>query len=99
MKQIVSKKFIDAGYKFLLELELNTRIEKRIDGDRWHTLTIYFVEGDSKTLFRTESILDSNLEQEILNVERSLEVWVTSQLSIAKYERDPRLEKLGFFKK
>lgn len=35
----MNKVFEYRGYKFNIKVELNTRTERRMDGERWHTVT------------------------------------------------------------
>ena len=91
--QTVNKQFEYRGFKFNIKLELNTRIEKRIDGDRWHTVTCNCIDVDN--YYKKEEVLDKFLEMQIYDSERYAKEYVDKKLDGEK-PVDKRLSDLGF---
>ena len=88
-----NKQFEYRGFKFNIKVELNTRVEKRIDGDRWHTVTTNFMDVDN--YYQKEEVLDKFLEMQIGDSERYAKEYVNKKLD-GESPIDKRLSSLGF---
>ena len=76
--ETLNKVFEYRGFKFNIKLELNTKIEKRIDGDRWHTVTTNCM--DSNNFYTKNEVKDENLEQCIKEIQNNAKIYVDKQL-------------------
>lgn len=88
----MNKQFEYRGYKFNIKIELNTRVEKRINGDRYHTVTTNCLGYDN--YYKKEEVNDKLLEVFIHGCEAEAQKYVDRKLDGNEIEN--RLSKLGF---
>ena len=43
----MNNQFEYRGFNFNIKVELNTKVEKRINGERWHTITTNCMDADN----------------------------------------------------
>lgn len=82
------------GYTFNIKVELNNRIEKRIDGKREHKITLN--DMGVSNYYQTMFCETKGLGVVIHSMTREAEVWVDKQLDGDKSEEVLLLESLGF---
>jgi len=92
MKDVMNKEFEYRGYKFNIKVELNYRVERRMNGDKWHLITINCMDCDN--YYRKKDVEDSKLELTIRLETELAKAHVDSRLG--PEEADPRLLALGF---
>ena len=89
----MNKEFEYRGYKFNIGVEFNTRVEKRIDGERWHTITINCMDFDN--YYKKEDVKDRFLEMGVQDAERLAKQYIDEK----EDDKNPyyeRLAALGF---
>lgn len=89
----MNKEFEYRGYKFNIEVEFNTRVEKRIDGERWHTITINCMDFDN--YYKKEDVKDRFLEMGVQDAERLAKQYIDEKED-SKHPYYERLAALGF---
>ena len=90
---IMNKEFEYRGYKFNIGVELNTRVERRMDGERWHTVTTNCMDFD--TYYKKEEVKDRFLEVCVQDAERLAKQYIDEKED-GKKPDDERLSALGF---
>lgn len=94
MSITMNKQFEHKGHNFNIKVELNTKVEKRLDGDRWHTVTINCMDY-SNYYVKLGAVADAVLEATIINLENDAKEYIDNKFSDAP-SADERLTKLGF---
>ena len=89
----MNKQFEYRGFNFNIKVELNTKVEKRIDGERWHTVTINRMDVDNYR--KKEEVNDKSLVVYVQDCERLAKKYVDEKLD-GKPSPDARLSELGF---
>ena len=89
----MNKQFEYRGFNFNIKVELNTKVEKRIDGERWHTITINCMDVDN--YYKKEEVNDKLLVMYVQDCERLAKKYVDEKLD-GKPSPDARLSELGF---
>lgn len=82
------------GYTFNIKVELNHRIEKRINGKREHLITLNCL--GSSNYYQTHFAETHNLTEIIELMVEDAEKWVDKQRNGDKSEEVILLESLGF---
>lgn len=82
------------GYKFNIKVELNTRIEKRIDGKREHMITIN--DMGPSNYYQQHLAKTHNLVETIELMIKNAEKWVDKIIDDTKSPEELLLESLGF---
>jgi hypothetical protein len=70
----MDKEFEYRGYKFNINVKLNTKVEKRINGERWHTVTTSCV--DFNNYYKKEEVKDKFLEVCVQDNERLVKQYI-----------------------
>ena len=89
----MNKQFEYRGFKFNIKVELNTKVEKRIDGERLHTVTTNCMDADN--YYKKEEVNDKFLVMCVQDCETIAKKYVDEKLD-GKQSPDERLSKLGF---
>jgi len=89
----MDKQFEYRGFNFNIKVELNTKVEKRIDGERWHTIIVNCMDSDN--YYKKEVVNDRFLVMCVLNYESLAKKYVDEKLD-GKPTADERLSELGF---
>lgn len=89
----MNKQFEHRGYNFNIKVELNTKVEKRLDGERWHTVVTNCLGVDN--YYKKELVKDSNIETYVQYCERLAKKYVDDKLDKTSTV-DKRLTDLGF---
>jgi hypothetical protein len=89
----MNKQFEYRGFNFNIKVELNTKVEKRIDGERWHTVTTNCMDVDN--YYKKEEVNDNFLVMCVQDCERLAKKYVDEKLD-GKPSPDARLSELGF---
>ncbi len=82
------------GYTFNIKVELNHRVEKRLDGKREHKITLNHM--GSSNYHQTNFCESPHLSFMINSMTREAEIWVDKQIDGDKSEDVILLESLGF---
>lgn len=91
----MNKQFEYRGYNFNIRVDLNTKIERRPNGRRWHTITINCI--DDQDYNKTAEVEDAFLEVFIGNIEYTAKEFIDNKEDGKKKNLDEqRLIKLGF---
>ena len=90
---MMNKEFEYRGFNFNIKVELNTKVERRIGGERWHTVTINCMNLDN--YYNKEQINDKLLVLYVQDCERVAKKYVDAKLD-EKPRVDERLSELGF---
>jgi len=90
---VMNKEFDYRGYKFNIKVELNTRAERRMDGERWHTVTVNCMDFDN--YYKKEEVKDRFLELCVQDAERLAKQYIDEKED-GKKPDDERLSALGF---
>jgi len=88
-----TKEFVHNGQRFSIIVNLNTKVEKRINGDRWHTIQCN--NTGPGNYYEKIEVLDANLEKSIMDIESSAKASVDKILP-NETEQEILLKKLGF---
>lgn len=75
--------------EFTIKVKLNYRVEKKLNGNRWHQVTYSSKDGK---LINKSLIVDSELVEKIKQIENIINVWANAQI----VNNDQRLIDLGF---
>jgi len=89
----MNKQFVYRGFSFNSKVELNTRVEKRINGERRHTITTNCMDVDN--YYKKEEVNDKFLVMCVQDCERLAKKYVDEKLD-GKPSPDARLSELGF---
>ena len=89
----MNKQFDYKGYKFNIKVELNTRVERGINGERWHTVTTNCIDFDN--YYKKEEVKDKFLEFCVQDTERLAKQYIDEKED-GKKSSDDRLSSLGF---
>ena len=89
----MNKQFEYRGFNFNIKVELNTKVEKRINGERWHTITTNCMDVDN--YYKEEEVSDKFLVVCVQDCERLAKKYVDEKLD-GKPSPDARLSELGF---
>ncbi len=89
----MNKQFEYRGFNFNIKVELNTKVEKRKDGERWHTVTTNCMDVDN--YYKKEEVNDRFLVMYVQDCERLAKKYVDEKLD-GKTSPDARLAELGF---
>ena len=89
----MNKQFEYRGFNFNIKVELSTKVEKRIDGERWHTITINCMDVDN--YYKKEEVNDKFLVVCVQDCERLAKKYVDEKLD-GKPSPAVRLSELGF---
>lgn len=92
MKEM-NKEFEYRGYKFNIKVELETRVTKEINGDKYHTVLIN--DMGPGNYYKKEEVRDSLLEKALYSLEKRAEDYVNKIID-GRPSHDERLTKLGF---
>ena len=82
------------GYKFNIKVELNHRVEKRIDGKREHKITVN--DMGATNYYQTHLAESHNLEEIITYMMEDAEKWVYNRTNCDKTQEQLLLESMGF---
>ena len=83
------------NYKFNIKVELNHKVEKRIDGKREHRIVIYNTLG-AIDYYQTHLAETVNLEEIIYCMIEDAEKWVDRLTNADKSPEQLLLESMGF---
>lgn len=89
----MNKEFEYRGFNFNIKVELNTKVEKRINGERWHTVTINCMDFDN--YYKKEEVNDKFLVLYVQKCEKQAKNYIDTKLD-SRSSSDVRLLKLGF---
>jgi len=89
----MDKEFKYRGYRFNINVALNTRVEKRLGGERWHTVTVNCM--DFFNYYKKEDVKDQFLELCVQDAERLAKRYIDEKEDGEK-SADDRLSALGF---
>lgn len=89
----MNKQFEHRGFNFNIKVELNTKVEKRINGERWHTVTTNCIDVDN--YYKKDEVSDNFLVVYVQDCERLAKKYVDEKLD-GKPSPDARLSELGF---
>lgn len=89
----MNKQFEYRGYEFNIKVELNTKIEKRIDGDRWHTVTTNCMGYDN--YYVKDEVNDKLIVIYVQDAERIAKKYIDHKID-GEPSPDERLKELGF---
>lgn len=64
----MNKQFKHRGFNFNIKVELNTKVERKIDGERWHTVTTNCIDVDN--YYKKEEVSDNFLVIYVQDCER-----------------------------
>jgi hypothetical protein len=92
-KQQMNKEFEYRGFRFNIKVELNSRVEKSLNGNRWHTVILNCMGGDN--FYIKEEIPDDELVSYVTKCERFAKEYVDGKLD-GEQPYDERLTELGF---
>ena len=90
----MNKEYEYRGYKFNIKVELNHKIEKRIDGKREHKITLN--DMGVTNYYQTHLAETHNLEEIIFYMTEDAEKWVDTRIDGDKTSEQLLLEHLGF---
>lgn len=76
----VNKKFSYKGSIFNINVKFNTRVERRINSNRFHTITVssnrfYTINGQENKLY-TQEVNDKSLESSITAIEKLVRKYI-----------------------
>lgn len=91
----MTKEFNYRGYLFTIVVTLNKKIEKCIDGKRWHHVMIKTMNDGGDGFLETRDPEDAHLESTIVQLTGLAKEWVNAKLDGVQPE-DKRLTDLGF---
>jgi hypothetical protein len=89
----MNKEFEYRGFKFHIKVEFNTKTERRLDGETWHTIIVNCMDFDN--YYVKEEVNDKLLELFIHDCERIAKKYIDEKLE-GKTTVNARLSKLGF---
>jgi hypothetical protein len=89
----MNKEFEYKNHTFNIKVELNTKVERRPNGNRWHTVTINCMDNDN--YYKKAEVLDEKLVDHIKFGEQLAKKYIDEKLSKVN-PIDERLSKLGF---
>ena len=89
----MNKQFEYRGFNFNIKVELNTKVEKCIGGECWHTVTTNCMDADN--YYKKEEVNDKFLVMCVQDCERLAKKYVDEKLDGKPYA-DARLSELGF---
>lgn len=89
----MNKQFEYRGFNFNIKVELNTKVEKCIGGERWHTVTTNCMDADN--YYKKEEVHDKFLVMCVQGCEILAKKYVDEKLD-GKPSPDARLSELGF---
>jgi hypothetical protein len=89
----MNKEFEYRGFKFNIKVEFNTKTERRLDGETWHTIIVNCMDFDN--YYVKEEVNDKLLELFIHDCERIAKKYIDEKLE-GKATVNARLSKLGF---
>ena len=89
-----NKEFEYRGYQMNIKIEKDTKIEKRIDGNRWHTVTTNCMGHDN--YYQKDEVLDNALEVYLFNAENKAKEYIDKKLDNTTDDFTKRLNSLGF---
>jgi len=88
----MTKKYEYRGYTYTIDIALNTKVEKSISGERWHTITL---NDSTEELKKWEEVKDKYIEITIEDFERFAQKYFDKIIDGVPSSSD-RLSKLGF---
>lgn len=91
----MSKEFSYRGYLFIIVAELNKKIERHINGKRWHHVMIKTMNSSGDEFLETREPEDAHLESTIVQLTDLAKKWVNTKLD-GNQPEDKRLNDLGF---
>ena len=89
-----NKEFEYRGYQMNIKIEKDTKIEKRIDGNRWHTVTTNCMAHDN--YYQKDEVLDNALEVYLFNAENKAKEYIDKKFDNTTDDFTKRLNSLGF---
>ncbi len=89
----MNKEFEYRSYKFNIKVELNTKVEKKLNGDRWHTVTTNCMGADN--YYKKEKVNDRLLVLHVISCESDAKKYVDEKLG-GKPSPNEKLSELGF---
>lgn len=89
----MNKQFEYNGYKFNIKVEFNTKVERRIGGLRWHTVTIN--DMGHGNYYEKKEYEDGNLVAGVQMIESRAKYYVDNRTDTNPLQ-DQRLLDLGF---
>jgi hypothetical protein len=90
--QDMNKEFEYRGFKFNIKVTLNTKVEKKTDGNRWHTIVTNDMGAGS--YYKTLKVEDKLLIEGVSAAELAAKNYVDKHLD--QSSPDERLTKIGF---
>lgn len=90
----MNKEFEYKGYKFNIKVELDTKVERRINGSRWHTVTTNCMDYDN--YYDKMEIKDEFLETCVKNMEKKAKEYVDLKDYRGESHYENRLLAMGF---
>ena len=90
----LNKEFDYKGYKFNTSIELNTKIEKRIDGKRWHTIITNCMGGNN--YYQKEDIETFQIEEAVEKHKQNAIDYIDKLTYEKKSFEEMLLSELGF---
>lgn len=88
-----NKEFEYKGSRFNITVELNTKVEKRMNGDRWHSIRCN--DMGAGNYYEKKQVIDADLESEILACQERAKASVGT-IPHSESEQELLLIKLGF---
>jgi len=89
----MNKQFEHRGYNFNIKVELNTRVERGMNGDRYHTITVNCMDKDN--YYVKEEVNDKHLTLYIHSAIIVAQKYVDEKIDGVS-TADKRLTELGF---
>lgn len=87
----MNKQFSFKDFTFNIKVKLNTKVEKRMNGKRWHEIVVN--DMGFGQYYQTYEVEDAELIRKIINIQNELVLYVQEQ---SNAPLDERLAGLGF---
>ncbi len=90
----LNKEFYYKGYRFNTSIELNTKVERILDGKVWHTIITNCMDGNN--YYQKEVIETSQIEEYVQKHNKSAEEYIDKLTYTQQSYEEQLLYKLGF---
>ena len=84
----MNKEFTYRGYRFNINVSLNIKIEKRIDGLRWHRVVTNCMDYDN--YYQADDVEDMDLQKHLISCELRAKKYIDMKDDI----KDPNIKML-----